>query len=467
MLLLASLDFYVAINNIAIGDGLIFTDRQKTQNADGRAAAESLKRWFFFTCYVATIALAIAHYKAIVRAIRSNKILFLIPPILVTGIFISINPISVMTNTLQIVVGILAAAQLALAHHSRESRTNLYSSVLLASSPIIICSLGLLLLIQLHPFEFIMSNKRFGGFAGNPNTLGSISAISIWASLALLTTYRLSVAKKLFIAINIALCILCIALSGSGTSIVLVVLTVLVFGWFLLSSRLSSNKTLGLYALTIVFATLSFIALLTVYTPEQLLEKIYVQLGKDSTMTGRTDLWGIALEAIRQKWLLGWGFDSHQSVMADPLFHIDYNHFHNGFLDTFLAGGIVLLTATVLILLSYLKKFLQIQFQTQQLFPLAFPLIYIVLLNISEYSLLRPLSPFWHIFLCGLFVLTFELHRLKRLHKLNDPAMSGHFGAQLGLSPQSNNFKRRKKRKRRKQSKSNLLRSQVKNSSNS
>ena len=335
MLLLASLDFYVAINNVNIGDGLIFTDRQKTQDADGRAAAESLKRWFFFTCYVATIALAINHYKAIVRAIRSNKTLFLIPPILLTGIFISINPIGVMTNTLQIVVGILAAALLALAHHSRENSTNLYSSVMLATSPIIICSLGLLLLIQLNPVEFILSNKRFGGFAGNPNTLGSISAISIWASLALLSTYRLSFAKKLFIAINIASCILCIALSGSGTSIVVVVLTVLVFGWFLLSSRLSSNKTLGLYALTIVIATLSFIALLTVYTPEQVLEKIYGQLGKDSTMTGRTDLWEIALEAIRQKWLLGWGFDSHQSVMADPLFHINYNHFHNGFFRYF------------------------------------------------------------------------------------------------------------------------------------
>ena len=71
-------------------------------------------------------------------------------------------------------------------------------------------------------------------------------------------------------------------------------------------------------------------------------------IGKDPTFTGRTDIWRELGLAIRQQWLLGYGYGAFwmdplgPSYMARSVLEWDVPSAHNGWVETWLSGGIVL-----------------------------------------------------------------------------------------------------------------------------
>jgi len=148
----------------------------------------------------------------------------------------------------------------------------------------------------------------------------------------------------------------------------------------------------------ILFA-LGILSVLLMVTPAELFLVFTGSLGKDASLTGRTDLWDIAKDAIAQRPLLGWSFDSHTSVMAEREYEVPYNHYHNGFLDTVIEGGMLLMCVVLYNFGRYVTHFLKLFRQTNHVYPLVVPFIMIIILNMSEYSLLRPLSVVWQLYI--------------------------------------------------------------------
>ena len=104
-----------------------------------------------------------------------------------------------------------------------------------------------------------------------------------------------------------------------------------------------------------------------------------------------------ALQAIRERPLLGWSFDARPSVSDKYLFHA--GHFHNGYLELLVACGIGGLAFVTLVLAPTLFHLLRLLGRDRRLFAAYSVLILVILLhNITEASLVTSPHVFWLMF---------------------------------------------------------------------
>lgn len=155
-----------------------------------------------------------------------------------------------------------------------------------------------------------------------------------------------------------------IVLTRSATSIVVSVACIGVLTGAFLFSKMEPKWR----ALTVIVALVAAAYVGAVLAGNAEIFELFITrvLGKDATLTGRTFLWGKALELISLEPLLGRGFNAfwrHDSLEAEALwrlFHIPNRggfHFHNTYLEI-LVGlgylGFVIFVATLLVILGRL-----------------------------------------------------------------------------------------------------------------
>ena len=171
----------------------------------------------------------------------------------------------------------------------------------------------------------------------------------------------------------------------------------------------------------IVLVLIASLFILIQFSPKELLFVSTESAGKDTTLTGRTDLWQIAVEAIKNRPWFGWGFDSHISVKTNFEFDIKNNHYHNGFLDTTIAGGLSLLFIAMYNLAKFTRYWSRAFSVNSQVYPLLVPFVILIINNISEYSLMRPNSQLWLVYTTTFVVLSFT----QKVGSKNRTASSG------------------------------------------
>lgn len=408
LILITATDFLILATQGAVSNSVFFDDLGGRAYAVGREEAEAAKSKLQSFVYLGVFFLTAVHWRPVLAyAKRWRHIILLVAALLITATY-SIDPIKVVTNSIIIAVGVLASVLLALAN-GRESRYHVfYLCVLLPMLLVHIGSILIFLQQGQNLIDFLSSGLRFGGLAGNPNSLGATAVLGCWAALCVLFNDYVGRGMKILSIASIALFALHIAMSGSGTAFLSVSLMAIVFFWMRTISTLKS-VTRAKINIGVVFGVACLLmAVLVVSSPAELFVSAAEGLGKDSTMTGRTDVWAIAKEAISDRPFFGWGYDSHASVFATPGYEIEFNHYHNGFLDTLIAGGVFLLAIVLYHLGRFLLAFRMIFLKTPAVFPLFVPFFMLLLLNLSEYSLLRPNSQVWAIYFASFVILTFN-----------------------------------------------------------
>jgi O-antigen ligase len=76
-------------------------------------------------------------------------------------------------------------------------------------------------------------------------------------------------------------------------------------------------------------------------------DSLFAFMGKDSTLTGRTDIWGYVMPYVYQRPLLGWGYSAFFSTLNPAAWEVaNALHWfapeaHNGLLDILLSSGLV------------------------------------------------------------------------------------------------------------------------------
>ncbi len=122
---------------------------------------------------------------------------------------------------------------------------------------------------------------------------------------------------------------------------------------------------------------------------------IFSSLGRDTTLTGRTDLWKDALALVKNP-LIGYGFESFWLGDRMQFFWDKYyfrpNEAHNGYLEVYLDGGVIAVLLLIVIILNAFKNIYQefssdLRYATVQSILLAMALAN----NITEASF-RPLQ---------------------------------------------------------------------------
>lgn len=238
---------------------------------------------------------------------------------------------------------------------------------------------------------------RWMGLTWNPNSLGGAAMICVWANISYLF-FTEKLLMRLWILLMIAGSFVLLVGSGSLTSIALstfAVLSVPIFYWFTKSGNLVvAGFKIGFVSL-IVFGLAGYIYA----TQPELLDpnRILGTVGRDTNLTGRTSLWAIANAAIDEKPLLGWSFDALNSLPSR--FSIQYNQFHNGYLDLMVRGGVVGLAFIIFFALTTAARLLMLA-QHKKAMAASFAALLIVIMfhNFSEASFASAPNPLWLLF---------------------------------------------------------------------
>lgn len=186
-----------------------------------------------------------------------------------------------------------------------------------------------------------------------------------------------------------------ILLIGSRSSTSLLIMLIIIIAIF--SSRLLFIN-IFLRLSIVLFSTVGLIILIVLFDDKI---NIYEVLGKDSTLTGRTELWDLIWLQISSKYWFGYGYSafwqSSYSGNITRFLNWGPTSAHNGILDIWLQLGIF---GVFIVLLSFFKNFI---ISLKRLFsckdyesfiPPIF-LFIIALNNITESSFLVHNSLFW------------------------------------------------------------------------
>lgn len=398
-------DYLILTNATSSGDSLFYSEMPVPFEDGRRDGAEALKGAVQAGLYLLVLGLCAFHVRKVLAYFREFPHLVLIIVVLMSGALHSIDPLKVTTNTVQILIGLLIVVLFALGQERNPQRFENYYLVILL--PMFLLHFGSFLLLFAYGVDipsFLMGSDRYGGLLGNPNTLGSTAVVGIWSAGCLALTGTRSRSRRRLAWCAIVLFCFSIAISGSGTAMATVLVLGMIMLWMRVLASFTPSVRLGLNLTAVGLCGVALLAILVAVTPSEVFLYFTDSLGKDATLTGRTELWKIARDAIAERPIFGWGFDTHESVKSIDSYFVRFNHYHNGFLDTLVAGGAVLLGLVLYNILRFVLVFMRAFRKNPAMFPLALPLVILVIHNLSEYSLVRPLAQQWQVYI-GVFVL--------------------------------------------------------------
>lgn len=240
------------------------------------------------------------------------------------------------------------------------------------------------------------------GVYSHKNTLGSIMALSTLVFLLLALTSR----KRRWVAgagliLSFGLVIFSNSVSGLVVCVSLLALLP-VYG------ALRWRITLAVPFLISAWLLMGGVVMWGLYNAETLLGA----LGRDITLTGRTNLWPLVITMISQRPWLGYGYSGFWEADKGAYFSFALNGFqatgaHNGFLDLWLQLGLL---GVLVFVLSFLLAFLRaaawarLSKATEGLWPLMY-LTFMLLHSVSESSILIRNDIYWTLYVATVFSL--------------------------------------------------------------
>ncbi len=151
------------------------------------------------------------------------------------------------------------------------------------------------------------------------------------------------------------------------------------------------------------------------------IDSIFIAMGKDPTLTGRTVLWIEVIHSIQERQWLGYGYSAFwlgRSSESDRIWnsiHWEAPHSHNGYLDLILELGLIGFGLYIILFLSVMKRSLH-QFRNNYFSAYIWPILYLTFIfiyNLVESNILKSNNLFWVLFVA----VAFSLLKIKKLEK--------------------------------------------------
>jgi O-antigen ligase len=233
---------------------------------------------------------------------------------------------------------------------------------------------------------------NFKGIASSKNAFGQIAFVCavLWGSLF----SRGNLKGKTFYLLLLILSIALVILSRSMTMIAILML-VAILNYLLKINKefeVLGFKKIFFFVLIIFFS--AFILSIIILTPETL-NIFFRDMGKDMTLTGRTEIWGDILNNAKSHIFWGCGYQSFW-VSDNPFIEDWYQtHFwilmqsHNGYIDIINELGIVGAILFTFIIIKFLRVIGQLKNNGFYLWIFIATLI----LNLTESTIIRPQHP--------------------------------------------------------------------------
>ncbi len=387
-----------------------------SEGDDSGETDTSLILVFFFLNYLITVFLLILRWKKVIRVMKKEKIILLLVGLAVFSFVWSSLPKKTLTRGIAIIGTSLFGLYLA-------SRYTIKQQLELLGWMYGIAVIFSFFFIAAIPKLGIMGGIHAGKWRGiynHKNTLGKVIVPGLIVFLLLASNSK-KYSWLLWMTFSLAFILL--LRSGSTTSLlngVFLIAASISFRIFRWRDNLMVPSTIAMVS----FGTI-FYVIISITT-----EAILKALGKDTTLTGRGDMWPYIFEMIGQKPFLGYGYSGFWYGPDTPSFYIwqatgwTPPNSHNGFLDLWLQIGIV---GLLIYLFGFLAVTLPKAFYllrtsrtSEGLWPLAY-MTYMLVANISETTLMIQNDIFWVLYVAIAFSVQMppESQKSKYINDLN------------------------------------------------
>lgn len=354
----------------------------------------SLNIVIFFSIYIITSLLLLARWKKVIRIVQRDIWLWLVVGLAFASIFWSSNPNATLVSSVAFLGTTLFGLYLATRYTMREQL------ILLAWMYGISLVLSILFAV-LPPHYGIMGGVHTGAFRGiytHKNTFGKVMLPGIVSFILL----ALSLKRYRFLLWSLcALGLMLLILAKSTTSLVNV--AVLIISTAIYSSFRWRYSSLipALFALTVIGGSVTSLML-------QDTDFLFSLIGKDASLTGRTDIWPLIIDMIHKRPWLGYGFGPRafwDGLVGESAYVIraamwDVPDSHNGILDLWLALGFVGVSIFIVGYWACLVRsiaWLRSSASLEGLWPILY-LTYLVLANLTESSLAVQNNLYWMLY---------------------------------------------------------------------
>lgn len=364
---------------------------------------------FTLVVYIVTLFLATLRWKSFVRVAPKDMLIWLLVGIALASVFWTSAPDITLRRSIALLGTTLFGAYLAARYSLREQLQ------LLGWTLGIVVLLSIVFALAL-PSYGVMSTLHVGAWRGimnDKNILGRLMTLSSVVFLLL----AISNGRYQWIAwagYSLSFCLILLSTSKTALIVFFVLMAILPLyrAWRWNHSQviplLITLVLVGGGAATIFLDNLGFVA---------------DALGKDLTLTGRTDIWALVLEMIEQRPLLGYGFngfwqgwDGEGSAYIWRTLQWPTPYAHNGFLDLTLELGLLGLVVFLFSLLTvYLRgvTWSRMTRTVEGLWPLMY-ITFLVMYNLTEGSLLGSNSIFWILYVAMTLSIAVESNRVKK-----------------------------------------------------
>lgn len=373
---------------------------EKAKGADP-TAKNKLKLVVQIGIYLITAALIVCNFRAFLRLALEHKLMLALLLLAVVSTAWSTAP----GFTLRRSLVFIASTSFGIYVASRYTMREILRMLCVLGA---IAAVASLIVVWRKPDFGIASGATAGcwqGIFGQKNTLGRFMAFEALAfAIATLQEKR----YRWLYGLGTVMCLALLALSRDMSAAILVPVLGTCYFLFQLARKRSLAKMVAVASLVAVVAA-SFVFVILV-EPAQLLHI----LGKDSTLSGRTDIWSAVWAEILKKPWSGYGYcafwmgeDGPESLKIWQAVHWSVPHSHNGYLDVLAEVGVIgllLLVAACAVFFVRGLRCARASKSPQGLFPLLY-LSFMVLSNCSEGTFLKQESMFWVLFV-GIWVLT-------------------------------------------------------------
>jgi O-antigen ligase len=304
----------------------------------------------------------------------------------------------------QIYTVVLATMAFLLHYPGEEKILNLIKIVLY---PYLIASI---IVVVIVPGALDPDFKTWRGLTSHKNVLGQIGVISI---IFCYMFYRDS--KNLYSKITSVFMIIVSFLltvgSFSSTSI-LMLLVILLLGMVRLIDKiftpLGISRTLSM---AFLYTFLLTIIITLIFEPD-IISILPRTFGKDTSFSGRTDLWAYMMIEIAKHPILGVGYQGFWVVESElilrlyKIFNWLPNQSHNGYIDIWNELGIIGLILFILLIINYYIKLIKLKKEHIWKFFILIALIS----NWQEATFFRPGQLLAVVLIISYLILIFELH---------------------------------------------------------
>ncbi len=366
--------------------GLTFADATALDQSDG-----AFGRMLWYPVYASILALACFRVPGILRLASCNPLIVFCVLYMGITMFWSVDP----GGTLRRSIALLMTTFAGLAFAARFEWGEMIERI--AGVMLALCLITLFVVVS-NPERGIMQFIHEGAWRGpwvEKNYLGGVMTKGLAVSMCAFAVNP----KRGWLWVPTGM--LCFALVLMSTSKTSLLISMTMIGLFL---ALRIFRRFPILRIPVVFAFLAGVAAIVTVAfavPEEALALI----GKDPTLTGRTDIWTLLTRAIEQRPFLGYGYGVFWMDPLGPSYETRsvlqwaVPTAHNGWFDTWLSGGLVAIVMFAALLIpTVLMSLARIKSGGVETYWVVLSIIFFIGFSISESSILQQNDLSWFLF---------------------------------------------------------------------